>query len=103
MAAAAFLHRVVSYSYRSDPLKMVTEGAIRVDSSDAENLVTGGKLETVLFHEMLHSMEFGSHWTRNGLVEIVGGSTHFVRENHRCLQHSYADKAITEHIGIWMP
>ncbi|HVF41223.1 MAG TPA: leishmanolysin-related zinc metalloendopeptidase [Gemmatimonadaceae bacterium] len=49
-------------------------GVMNFDSEDLDVLITGGRLNDVIFHEMLHVVGVGTLWNRKSLL-AGGGST----------------------------
>ncbi len=49
-------------------------GTIRLDSDDIPGLLSNGRLEPVILHEMLHVMGVGSEWWSRGLVRGAGSA-----------------------------
>lgn len=50
-------------------------GVMRFDEADLANLATAGRLETVILHEMMHVLGFGTIWTDNALLDTLDGSS----------------------------
>jgi hypothetical protein len=44
-------------------------GVMRLDEADVANLQTAGRLQTVVLHEMLHVLGFGTIWTDNAVID----------------------------------
>jgi hypothetical protein len=58
------------------------EGRMTFDAADAQSLLNRGTWVDVIFHEMLHTLGFGTIWQVLGLVEdIGGGDLRFTGEN----------------------
>ena len=46
-------------------------GVMRLDEADVANLQSAGRLQTVVLHEMLHVLGFGTIWTDNGVIDTT--------------------------------
>lgn len=46
-------------------------GVMRLDEADVASLQTAGRLQTVVLHEMLHVMGFGTIWTDNAVIDTT--------------------------------
>ena len=44
-------------------------GVMRLDEADVANLLTAGRLQTVVLHEMMHVLGFGTIWTDNAVID----------------------------------
>ncbi len=49
-------------------------GVMRFDEADLANLEASGRLQTVILHEMLHVLGFGTIWTDNGVLDSTNVS-----------------------------
>ncbi len=58
---------------------LATEGVMRFDSADAQNLVNNGTFEAVVLHEMGHVLGIGTLWTNNNLY--VNGTGQYTGAN----------------------
>lgn len=47
-------------------------GVMRLDAQDVSNLAAGGYLTTVVLHELVHVLGFGTIWTDNALLSGAG-------------------------------
>ncbi|MEX0282395.1 MAG: leishmanolysin-related zinc metalloendopeptidase [Arenibacterium sp.] len=57
------------------------EGFIRVDTADAQTQLDRGTFRDVVYHEVMHSLGFGTIWQEQGLIKSVNGEDRFVGEN----------------------
>lgn len=46
-------------------------GVMRLDEADVANLQSTGRLQTVVLHEMMHVLGFGTIWTDNGVIDTT--------------------------------
>lgn len=46
-------------------------GVMRLDEADVANLLSAGRLQTVILHEMMHVLGFGTIWTDNGVIDTT--------------------------------
>ena len=46
-------------------------GVMRLDEADVASLQSAGRLQTVVLHEMLHVLGFGTIWTDNALLDTT--------------------------------
>jgi hypothetical protein len=46
-------------------------GVMRLDEADVANLLNAGRLQTVVLHEMMHVLGFGTIWTDNGVIDTT--------------------------------
>jgi hypothetical protein len=53
---------------RDDPDLRTVVGVMEFDADDLASLSSGGNLQDVITHEMLHVVGFGTFWTREGLL-----------------------------------
>ncbi|TRD22622.1 leishmanolysin-related zinc metalloendopeptidase [Palleronia caenipelagi] len=60
-----------------DTSKLPTKATMRFDLSDAEALDVRGQFGSVVLHEMLHSLGFGSAWNQMGLTSDLNGDLRF--------------------------
>jgi hypothetical protein len=44
-------------------------GVMRLDEADVASLLTAGRLQTVVLHEMMHVLGFGTIWTDNAVID----------------------------------
>jgi hypothetical protein len=44
---------------------------MRLDEADVANLQSAGRLQTVVLHEMMHVLGFGTIWTDNGVIDTT--------------------------------
>lgn len=49
-------------------------GVMRFDEADVANLQTAGRLQTVVLHEMMHVLGFGTIWTDNSVLDTTNTS-----------------------------
>lgn len=58
-------------------------GEMRFDSADAQNQLGLGNWETIVLHEMMHAMGFGTLWSLMGLTggSVAGGDIRFTGQN----------------------
>lgn len=75
LGQAGFTQRVIDNSGFS----LSTDGIMRFDSADVQNLFNGGTWEAVILHEMAHVLGFGTQWTFNGVY--VNNSGEFTGAN----------------------
>ncbi|MFZ7090735.1 leishmanolysin-related zinc metalloendopeptidase [Primorskyibacter sp. 2E233] len=68
---------------RGDGTYLPVTGAMTFDSADAENQFSLGNWETIVLHEMMHSLGFGTLWSLIGLTSgsVTGGDMRFVGVN----------------------
>lgn len=68
---------------RSDGTYLTATGAMTFDSADADNQFSLGNWETIVLHEMLHTLGFGTLWSLMGLTSgsVAAGDMRFVGEN----------------------
>ncbi len=46
-------------------------GVMRLDEADVASLQTAGRLQTVVLHEMMHVLGFGTIWTDNSVIDTT--------------------------------
>lgn len=68
---------------RSDGTFLPSTGAMTFDIADAENQFNLGNWESIILHEMLHAMGFGTLWSLMGLTSgsVSGGDIRFTGVN----------------------
>ncbi|WP_175545329.1 leishmanolysin-related zinc metalloendopeptidase [Thalassovita taeanensis] len=68
---------------RGDGTFLTATGAMTFDSADAENQLGLGNWESIVLHEMMHALGFGTLWTLMGLTSgsVAGGDLRFVGVN----------------------
>lgn len=68
---------------RTDGSLLPATGAMRFDIADAPNQLALGNWETIILHEMMHAMGFGTLWSAMGLTtgSIAGGDLRFTGAN----------------------
>ncbi|MFK7938158.1 MAG: leishmanolysin-related zinc metalloendopeptidase [Roseovarius sp.] len=68
---------------RGDGTFLPSTGAMRFDSEDAQNQLNLGNWETIILHEMMHAMGFGTLWSLMGLTSgsVAGGDIRFTGQN----------------------
>ncbi|WP_420011620.1 leishmanolysin-related zinc metalloendopeptidase [Tateyamaria sp.] len=68
---------------RDDGTFLPSTGAMTFDSEDAQNQLDIGNWETIVLHEMLHALGFGTLWSLMGLTSgsVAGGDIRFTGAN----------------------
>lgn len=68
---------------RGDGTYLPSTGAMTFDSADAQNQLGLGNWESIVLHEMMHAMGFGTLWSLMGLVSgsVAGGDIRFTGQN----------------------
>lgn len=68
---------------RNDGTYLSATGAMTFDSADAQNQLGLGNWESIVLHEMLHALGFGTLWTVMGLTSgsVAGGDIRFTGAN----------------------
>lgn len=67
-------------SARSDS-KLPSEGYMRFDTADADQVMGYGMWDDLVFHEMMHTLGFGTAWSSMGLVRDAGSTLRFTGAN----------------------
>ena len=49
-------------------------GVMRLDEADVANLLNAGRLQTVVLHEMMHVLGFGTIWTDNAVIDTTNAA-----------------------------
>ena len=58
-----------------------SQGYLRIDEADVNKMLNYDVLDDLAVHEMLHSLGFGTAWSRMGLTETIDGSLRFTGQN----------------------
>ena len=68
---------------RNDGTYLPATGAMTFDSADADNQFNLGNWETIVLHEMMHALGFGTLWSLMGLTtgSVAGGDMRFTGAN----------------------
>lgn len=68
---------------RGDGTYLPATGAMTFDTADADNQLGLGNWETIVLHEMMHALGFGTLWSLMGLTSgsIAGGDLRFIGAN----------------------
>lgn len=68
---------------RGDGTFLPSTGAMTFDSADAQNQLNIGNWETIVLHEMMHALGFGTLWTLMDLTSgsVAGGDIRFTGTN----------------------
>jgi len=68
---------------RSDGTFLPSEGAMRFDSADAQNQLDLGNWGSIIIHEMMHALGFGTLWSAMDLTSgsVAGGDIRFTGQN----------------------
>lgn len=68
---------------RNDGSYLTATGSMTFDSEDAQNQLNLGNWETIVLHEMIHALGFGTLWTLMGLTTgtVAGGDIRFAGIN----------------------
>ncbi|RYH12149.1 hypothetical protein [Tropicimonas sp. IMCC6043] len=87
---------------RTDDTKLPVMSAVQVDAVDVDYMLSSGKFEDAIFHEMLHALGFGTTWYKTGLTETIGGELRFVGDNAIEAYNSgdFADLALLDEFSL---
>ena len=68
---------------RNDGTYLSATGAMTFDSADAQDQFDLGNWETIVLHEMMHALGFGTLWSLMGLTSgsVAGGDMRFTGAN----------------------
>ncbi|MEP2783485.1 MAG: leishmanolysin-related zinc metalloendopeptidase [Pseudoruegeria sp.] len=68
---------------RNDGSYLTATGSMTFDSEDAQNQFDLGNWETIVLHEMMHALGFGTLWSLMGLTtgSVAGGDIRFTGSN----------------------
>ncbi|MDF1668811.1 MAG: leishmanolysin-related zinc metalloendopeptidase [Roseovarius sp.] len=68
---------------RGDGTYLPSTGAMTFDSADAQNQLGLGNWESIVLHEMMHALGFGTLWSLMGLTtgSVAGGDIRFTGQN----------------------
>lgn len=94
LGQAGWTQRVIDNSGFS----LSSDGIMRFDSADVQNLFNGGTWEAVILHEMAHVLGFGTQWTFNGVY--VNNSGEFTGANATAAWQSEFGQAGTPDVEL---